>query len=53
MAGITLTGNLAINGEDVSDQVSSFTISGTRDQIEIPPTLAHVRASRLDPTCTS
>jgi len=49
MAGITLTGNLAINGEDVSDQVSSFTISGTRDQIEIAPTFGSRKSFKAGP----
>ena len=49
MAGITLTGNLAINGEDVSEQVSSFTISGSRDQIEIPPTFGARKSFKAGP----
>jgi hypothetical protein len=38
MAGLVLKGNLSINSVDVSDQVSAFTISGTRDQVEVPAT---------------
>ena len=49
MAGITLTGNLSINGEDVSEQVSSFTISGSRDQIEIPPTFGARKSFKAGP----
>ena len=49
MAGITLTGNLAINGNDVSEQVSSFTISGSRDQVEIPPTFGSRKSFKAGP----
>lgn len=38
---ITLSGNLTIAGENVSDQVSEFRISGTADIVEDAPTAAH------------
>ena len=37
-APLILTGNLEIDGTDVSEQVTAFTFRGTRDQIEIPST---------------
>tara|TARA_R110000824_G_scaffold30560_5_gene100401 strand:+ start:318 stop:734 length:417 start_codon:yes stop_codon:yes gene_type:complete len=37
-APLILTGNLSIGGVDVSDQVTAFKFSATRDQIEIPAT---------------
>lgn len=37
-APLILRGNLEINGTDVSDQVTSFTIRGARDTIDIPAT---------------
>ena len=38
-APLILTGNLSIGGVDVSDQVTAFKFSASRDQVEIPATL--------------
>lgn len=38
-APLILTGNLEIDGTDVSDQIVGFKFSAARDQIEIPATL--------------
>lgn len=38
-APLILTGNLEIDGTDVSDQIIGFKFSAARDQIEIPATL--------------
>lgn len=45
-APIVMTGNLEINGTDVSAQVMSFAVSGARDSIEIPATLATKKTFR-------
>ena len=37
-APLILTGNLSIDGTDVSDQITAFTFSAMRDQVEIPAT---------------
>lgn len=37
-APLILTGNLEINGVDVSDQVTQFKFSGARAEVEIPAT---------------
>lgn len=38
-APLILTGDLEINGTDVSDQVMSFVIKASRESVEIPATL--------------
>lgn len=43
---LLLTGNLKINDVDVSDQVTSFAFTGTRDSIEIPATFGQRKSFR-------
>ena len=45
-APLILTGNLTIDGVDVSDQVTAFKFSATRDQVEIPATLGQRKSFR-------
>lgn len=45
-APLILTGNLEINGTDVSDQVTSFMFKAARDQIEIPATFGQRKSFR-------
>lgn len=45
-APLILTGNLKINDVDVSEQVTSFKFSGTRDTIEVPETFGSRKSVR-------
>jgi hypothetical protein len=45
-APLILTGNLTIDAADVSDQVMSFKVTGTRGRVEIPATLGQRKSFR-------